>query len=255
MRRKIVGISTIALSSIVFFSPITRAQAQDWYTGAPRSAQQGRRPSVAIDASLTGTSQDTLYGTVIGTIAPFSKLEESGVRVRLSGLLGTYSYVASTAGIGRVRGGQESGSFLVGYEWVTRNTTFAVFGGGEISNNHIDKFDAQNKSVGMAGGFKIGADFYTNPTDYTMVAGVLSYSTAHQSYYSRFKAGLAIADRIFVGPEVLFLGDNFYSQWRVGAHVTGVKLGAVQFGISGGYVSDRVRGTGYYGILDARVSF
>jgi hypothetical protein len=246
--------SAIVFASLVSVVGMTGAQAQDWYTGAPGSQSSGR-PSVAIDASLSGTSQDSLSGTIIGTIAPFSKLDESGLRVRMSGLLGSYAYVASTAGIGRVKGGQESGSFLVGYEWVTRNTTFALFGGGEISNNHVDKFDPDNKSVGTAGGFKVGLDFYSNPTDYTMVSGNLSYSTAHSSYYGRFKVGMALADRIFVGPEVLFLGDSFYSQWRVGAHLTGVKLGAMQFGISGGYVNDKVRGAGFYGILDARVTF
>jgi len=244
----------ILFASFVSASGAAGAQAQDWYTGAPGSQPGSSRPSVAIDASLTG-SQDSMYGTVIGTIAPFSKLDETGMRIRMSGLLGSYSYVASTAGIGRVNGGQESGSFLVGYEWVTRNTSFALFAGAEITNNHVDKFDPENKSIGTAGGFKVGLDFYSNPTDYTMVSANLAYSTAHQSYYSRFKIGMALVDRIFVGPEVLFMGDNFYSQWRVGAHLTGVKLGALQFGISGGYVNDRVRGAGVYGILDARLSF
>jgi len=51
------------------------------------------------------------------------------------------------------------------------------------------------------------------------------------------------------------LGDNFFHQWRVGAHVSGIKLGMVQLGVSGGFLSDQVRGTGGYGILETRFSF
>lgn len=230
------------------------ARAQEWYTGAARTPQNDTRPSVAIDLSLTGT-QDTMHGTIIGTIAPFSKLEETGARMRLSGLVGSYAYISTTPGVGRVRGNQASGSLLVGYEWVTRNASFAGYVGAELANNTTDKIDIQNKSVGLAGGLKISADFYANPTDYTMVSGVFSFSTAHKAYYGRLKAGFAIVDRIFIGPEVLFLGDSFYSQWRAGAHVTGIRFGALQFGLSGGYVNDRVRGSGIYGILDARITF
>lgn len=244
----------VLVLSATILAGATGAQAQEWYTGAARTPQNDTRPSVAIDLSLTGT-QDTMHGTIIGTIAPFSKLDESGARLRLSGLIGSYSYIASTAGIGRVRGNQASGSFLVGYEWVTRNASLAGYIGGEVANNTTDKIDILNKSVGVAGGLKISADFYANPTDYTMVSGVFSFSTAHKAYYGRLKAGIAIVDRIFIGPEVLFLGDSFYSQWRAGGHITGIQFGALQFGLSGGYVNDRVRGSGIYGILDARITF
>ena len=42
---------------------------------------------------------------------------------------------------------------------------------------------------------------------------------------------------------------------RFGLHITGFRFGALQFGVSGGYVSDKVRGSGGYGIIDARVLF
>ena len=58
-----------------------------------------------------------------------------------------------------------------------------------------------------------------------------------------------------MNPEMLVLGDKFYKQWRVGAHLTGAKFGRLQFGVSGGYLKDRDQGSGGYGILDARVTF
>ena len=245
----------------VFFSPIlligmlgSGAHAQDWYTGSA-NAQKPSKPNVAIDLSVAGTTQDSYSGTVIGTIAPFAPLEESGFRARLSAVLGSYAYISTAPGIGRVTGKQEQGSFLVGYEWVMRTVSVDAYVGAEVANNTLSANDPTNHTSGMAYGLKGAVNFYANPTSYTMVSGNLSYSTANNGYYSRFKAGLAIFDGVFVGPEALFLGDNQYKQMRFGLHITGFRFGALQFGVSGGYVSDKVRGSGGYGILDARVLF
>ncbi len=230
------------------------AKAADWYTGANTNAPQSNF-GVAIDASLTGTTKDTLHGGLIGTIAPFSRSDETGMRLRIGGLAGSYKYLSVTPGVGNVTGRETSGSILGGYEWVMPNMTFAVYGGLEVQNRTLSKLDPSNSVVGTSFGFKTSVDFYSNPTSYTMVSGNFTYSTNNNAYYSRLKAGMAVMDRVFVGPEMLFLGDNFYGQWRVGAHITGVKLGAVQVGVSGGYVSDRRNGAGAYGILDTRVQF
>ena len=88
-----------------------------------------------------------------------------------------------------------------------------------------------------------------------MASGNVSYSTSGGAYYSRFKAGLAISEGVFAGPEMLFLGDNHYTQYRVGLHLTGLRFGALQFGVSGGLVVDKAQGNGAYGIIDARVVF
>lgn len=230
------------------------ASAQEWYTGSQQNREQ-ESFGAAIDASLTGTSKGSMHGGVIGTIAPFTKLNETGVRLRLGGLLGQYTYVSISPGVGEVKGTEASGSLMGGYEWVTNNATFAIYLGAEFQNRRLNKADPSNSVVGNSAGFKTSVDFHVNPTSYTMLSGNLTYSTNNNAYYTRFKAGMKITENIFVGPEALFLGDNFYGQWRLGAHLTGAKLGALQFGISGGYVNDRRAGSGVYGILDARIGF
>lgn len=239
-----------------FFAACGGAHAADWYTGAPASgvaapAQFG----VAIDTAVTVDSKDSRYVTLIGTIAPFSTFDRSGMRLRLGGVLGQYSYISGTAGLGRVKGTQEDGSFLVGYEWVSRRLTVAAYLGGDINNNRLDKADPLNKATGTAFGAKIAVDFNWRPVDYLMASGVGSYSTAHNSYYARLKGGYAIMPETYIGPEVLFLGDDFFRQWRVGGHITGARVGILQFGLSAGMLNDQVRGKGVYGILDARIAF
>ena len=203
--------------------------------------------------AVTADSKDSRFATLIGTIAPFTNFDQSGMRLRIGGVVGQYAYDSSN--VGRVKGTQEDGSFMVGYEWVARRFSVAAYVGGDINNNQLDKIDPNNTATGTAFGVKVAIDFNWRPTDDLMLAGVASYSTAHNSYYTRIKGGFAVLPGIFVGPEALFLGDDFFRQWRAGGHLTGASIGPLQFGISGGVLSDRVRGTGVYGILDARAAF
>ena len=232
------------------------AQAADWYTGAPVigvAAPRAPAFGVAIDAAVTVDSKDSRFATLIGTIAPFTSFDHSGMRMRIGAVAGQYAYDSSN--VGRVKGTQEDGSFMVGYEWVARRFSVAAFVGGDINNNKIDKVDLNNTSTGTAYGVKVAIDFNWRPTDDMFLSGVASYSTAHNSYYTRLKYGFAVLPGIFVGPEALFLGDDFFRQWRAGGHITGASIGPLQFGISGGILNDRVRGSGVYGILDARAAF
>jgi hypothetical protein len=228
------------------------ARAADWYTG--ERVPEAPKRSVAIDTAVTADTHGSIFGTLIGTIAPFDGLDQDGFRLRLTGVLGRYSYVGSN-GIGRVDGTQSDGSFMVGYEWVINAATVAIYVGADISDNRLSINDPNNASKGVHAGGKIAMDFYVNPTVNTMASGTVSYASANNAYYSRFKLGVAVAPQLFVGPEVLVLGDNFYSQWRAGIHLTGLRMGPMQFGISGGYLDDKVRGHGGYGILDARLTF
>ncbi len=232
------------------------ARAADWYTGAPGDGPAGpSAPRAAIDVTFDGTSQAAFSGVVIGTIAPFAPMDRSGLRLRGSGIVGAYSYYPSNFFLGKVNGVLVGGAFLMGYEWVFKGATVAVFGGAEVVNTSISPNDPNNLAKGTSAGFKIATDFYVTPTDATMISGVASYSTNFNSYYGRFKFGMALADRIYVGPEFGALGDNFFQQWRIGGHVTGLRFGLAQFGGAVGYLNDRVRGGGLYGTLDTRLAF
>ena len=275
----------VILTALAALTP-GAAGATEWYTGAPLA--QGVAPTAyiasfppqtdpvystyapvsksadyvvpvketfgaAIDFAVTADSKGSRFATAIATIAPFSGLDQSGMRLRLGGVIGQYSYTNSV--LGTVNGTQSDVSFMIGYEWVTARASFGVYGGANYDNNSTDKYDSANASVGKGTGLKVALDFNYRPTDYTMFAGVASFSTMHSAYYSRLKAGYAIAPQIYVGPEAIFMGDDFFRQWRIGLHMTGAKFSMLQLGASAGVLVDKVRGTGIYGILDARLGF
>ena len=180
-------------------------------------------------------------------------LKTSGARVRVDALTGNYSY--ETASKVKVESHQQAGSAMVGYEWIGRNTTAAVYVGAAAQSVSLSVPDPANTVVGTGVGLKISGEFYSRPTANTMVSGYASYSTLHSAYYSRLKYGWAVLDDTFVGPEVSFLGDALYRQIRAGVHITGFRVGSLQFGVSGGFLKDMKQGSGAYGILDARIGF
>ena len=277
----------VILTALAALAPSGAARAAEWYTGAPGSqsvaptayiaafppqtdpvytsyapvtkSEYAPAPladekfGAAIDFAVTADSKGSKFLTAIATIAPFSGLDQSGIRMRLGGVIGQYSYTNST--LGTIKGTQSDVSFMIGYDWVTRRASFGVYGGANYDNNTIDKLDTANNSVGKGTGLKIAVDFNYRPTDYTMFSGVGSFSTLHSAYYTRLKAGYAIAPQLYVGPEAIYMGDDFFKQWRVGLHMTGAKFSMLQVGASAGVLVDKVRGTGIYGILDARLGF
>ena len=231
------------------YKPVVSKSAD--YVGAPVASRETF--GAAIDFAVTADSKGSGFITAIATIAPFTGLDQSGMRLRLGGVVGQYSYTNTVQGT--IKGTQSDVSFMIGYEWVTARASFGVYGGANYDNNAIDKYDPANKSVGKGTGAKIAVDFNYRPTDFTMFSGVGSFSSLHSAYYTRMKAGYAIAPQLYVGPEAVFMGDDFFKQWRIGLHMPGAKFAALQVGASAGVLVDKVRGTGLYGILDARLGF
>jgi hypothetical protein len=88
-----------------------------------------------------------------------------------------------------------------------------------------------------------------------MVSANAVYSTLQDAYYARARFGMAVSPGLYMGPEAQFVGSTLFNQARVGMHLSGVGMGPMQFGLSGGLVSDHSKGKGAYGQADARVRF
>ncbi len=103
----------------------TSPRAADWYTGAAQPEVAGDEWIVAVDASATVTTNSSAFGTVTATIAPVGTLLNDGLRVRLQGVAGTYSY-PSAAVRQTVTGVQQEGTVLLGYEWIWQQAALAA---------------------------------------------------------------------------------------------------------------------------------
>jgi Cellulose biosynthesis protein BcsS len=209
---------------------------------------------VAVDVSGTATSNHTdfVYGAT--TFALGGTLQQSGLRLRLEGLGGTYGFEQSPTNV-TTTGKQYEGGALVGYQQIWNWGSLGTYVGANVRENTVPAADPTNTALGTRVGFKAAVDAYLLPAPATMTAVYGSYSTAYDAYYARFRAGYSVFGFGYLGPEVAVLGDDYYNQTRVGAHLTAMQLGAVQVGVSGGYVWDRAYKDGYYGTLELRTGF
>jgi len=233
-----------ALSSAAF--------AQQWYM-PPAAVVPPTDWLVAIDVSGTATSNHTdfVYGAT--TFALGGTLQQSGLRLRLEGLGGTYGF--EQAPNVTTTGKQYEGGALVGYQQVWNWGSLGTYAGVNVRENTVPSADPTNTALGTRVGFKAVVDAYLLPAPATMMSVYGSYSTAYDAYYARFRAGYALFGFGYLGPEVAVLGDDYYNQTRVGAHLSAMQLGALQVGVSGGYVWDRAYKDGYYGTLELRTGF
>ncbi|WP_336489734.1 cellulose biosynthesis protein BcsS [Methylobacterium nigriterrae] len=248
-----IAASVLAASSVEAADLAATNATADWYTGAQAQPVDDSW-AVAVDGSTSVTSNSSAFGSLTITASPGGPATQSGVRVRVEGVAGTYSYPGQAVAT-RVTGFQQEGGVLGGYEWIWRDAALAGYIGFNVRSNQLSVPDPGNPVVGTGIGFRVAANFYANPTDRTMVSAYGAYSTKFNAYYSRFRVGYMVADGVYIGPEALFLGDDFFRQYRIGAHLTGLALGPVQLAVAAGYVNDRVQKSGYYSSVEARANF
>ncbi len=247
-RRHAAGYLALALVLPCFGPPA--AMAADWYKGPARAASD---EWIVTDGSVTVTSHGSVFASTGVTAALNGKLQQSGARVRVEAMAGSYGYT-NDAGA-HVNGRQVEGGALIGYEWIWREARLAGLVGLSVRNTTLSITDPGNPVVGTSVGVKGSLDFYTRPTDRTMVSAHGSFSSNDMAYYTRFKAGYRIGSNLFVGPEAYIMGNDFYSQWRLGVHLTGLQMGPLQAGLSAGYLHDREQKGGAYGTFDLRAQF
>lgn len=231
--------------------PASSADAADWYTGAEVQPERDAW-IVAVDASITASSQGSQFAAATVTIAPQDSLLVSGPRVRLDGLIGSYR-TANGAG-GSAIGQQEEGAAMAGYAWVSRDAVLSGFVGLNVRRNELSSLAAAGTDRTEIG-LKAALDYYARPTAATMIHATGSYSSTFNAYFGRLRGGLLAFGNGYVGPEFAVLGDDYYRQWRAGLHWSGMQFGAVQLGLSAGYLHDQARKGGAYGTVDMRTGF
>src|SRR5262249_13015181 len=105
-------------------------------------------------------------------------------------------------------------------------------------------------------GFKVQADVWVNPTERTLVYALGSYSTAFNTYYAVGRLGYDfLSNGVFFGPEVGGLGNDRTDQFRLGAHLSDIKVGSAKLTISGGWMRGRNEGGGAYSMATLDFSF
>lgn len=221
--------------------------------------------TLAIDGAVTYSQPYSIYGDFTVSWGP-GGLDSSGVRYRVATHDGAYSFLESGNFGPRLYGGSQEVVGQVGYEFVRGSTRILLMTGanyvtGSSASNSKNKEEEEeeqssNPVPGTAVGWKSLVELYSNPTNKTMVYAAGNYSTAFRTYETEFEIGYAaLGPEIYIGPKAELSGDQNYDQYRLGAFISGFKIGKIKLGVSGGYLHDRAQGSGYFVGTDFSVRY
>jgi Cellulose biosynthesis protein BcsS len=148
---------------------------------------------------------------------------------------GLYRYNAGDLGGARVVGTELSGQLLPGWRFKRDRFEFTVFLGPELQHNWLRPDDPGNSLHGSKLGARFRIELWNEPTSATMLAADVSLSTIDTDYCARLAYGWKVFDRFYTGPETQVYGGDGYRQLRFGLHVTGLKFGAAEWSLAGGW--------------------
>jgi hypothetical protein len=220
---------------------------------SPRGAGPESPSTVEAFSGVDITSHDNTAAWTGAIVALNKDLDTSGLRLWFLAEGGPYHYNSDSGADIHAR--YWTGDAFLGYGFEGNNYSIDVLAGLSGENDRLFQADPQNPVRGTEFGFGVRTDYWINPTAQTLVAGEAEYSTAFQTYLAKVKLGYDIGRQIFLGPEATILGNERYTQWRVGGHFTQITFGKIQANLSAGYLLDSDLGAGAYGQVELSTRF
>ncbi len=182
-----------------------------------------------------------IYGGM--TVAPLSEtMFSDGIRLRMSSGYGGYSYTGS-------RGGREVtfhadtafADALIGYLKRFGPLTAKAFAGAAAIEHRIDPFDPENPVQGMAYGPKAVVELWLNMGEKAWTSLDANWTSAHQTYAGRMRAGYRVFADVSLGAEGLVNGNAQDKDARGGLFVRYAWEGgelSLAGGVSGRFFED-----------------
>jgi hypothetical protein len=166
-------------------------------------------------------------------------VDQDGVlfKVLLSG--GLYRYNASGLGGERVIGAEGVIQVMPGWRVKRGDLEVKVFFGLDGEYHSLRPDDPSNPLRGRSFGVRFASEFWYEPTPATMVAGDASLASISTNHSVRAAYGWRVFDELFyLGPEIQYFGAYGYRQLRLGAHITSMKTGDIEWSAAGGWAED-----------------
>ncbi len=136
---------------------------------------------------------------------------------------------------------------LAGWRFSQGTLELKVFAGPELENRTLMPDVPTATYRGTHIGARVASELWWEPNPEIMLTSALSASTNATGHSARAAAGWRVLDRFWAGPEISASSDAFSQQARIGAHLTGLKLDALEWSAAVGYVTDSYHRSGVYG--------
>jgi cellulose biosynthesis protein BcsS len=183
-----------------------------------------------------------LYG---GTLWSPAGLNADGFTLKLLVNGGRYSYNSSALAT-RIDGAMASGAALPGFRFVRDTLTVGLFAGPVVQDYRLSPYDPGSRLHGLYVGAQLSTDVWYQPTATIMAALNGSLVSIGPTGYLRGALGYRVFDAAFVGPETAMLWCANFQQLEVGAHLTGLHVGASEWSAGAGWSMDSDRRSGPY---------
>jgi hypothetical protein len=136
---------------------------------------------------------------------------------------------------------------LAGWRLSQGTLELKVFAGPELENRTLMPDVPTATLRGTHIGARVASELWWEPMPEMMLTSAFSASTNATSHSARAAAGWRVLDRFWAGPEISASSDAFSRQVRIGAHLTGFRLDALEWSAAVGYVTDSYHRSGVYG--------
>jgi hypothetical protein len=166
---------------------------------------------------------------------------------------GLYRYESGALGGAEVTGRLLAGFFAPGWRFRHDRLILTVYAGLDLQDHRLNPYDPGAELNGFYVGARFAAEFWYQPNDRTMFAADGAISTIGGNYAVRAAAGWRVFDAFFLGPEVQAVQSNDYRQFRLGAHVTALRTGELEWTAAAGWALDTDDRSGAYGRIGVLV--
>lgn len=183
---------------------------------------------------------DFLYGGLLWSPAG---LNSDGFTLKMLLDGGRYSYVSGASGES-IDGFKLSAAALPGWRFTRNSLTVSVFAGPLVQDYRLTPADPSSRLHGFYVGAESAVDIWYQPNALTMAAVNGAIASIGPTGYVRAAIGLRLFERAFVGPEVEQLWCANYQQIEFGAHVTALRIDALEWSMGSGvaFTSDQRHG-------------
>ena len=229
---RVVGAMAVAVAGMVQCCSVGRAA-----TALPNS------PTLL----LFGGTDLWRYGAYLygGTLWSPGGVDADGFTLKLLVNGGRYSY-NSSALHSTVDGTMASAAVLPGFRFVRDTLTVGLFAGPVAQDYRLSPYDPGSRLHGLYAGAQFATDVWYQPTANIMAAVNGSLVSIGPTGYVRGALGYRVSDAAFVGPETAMLWCADFRQLEVGAHLTGLHVGATEWSAAAGWSMDSDRRSGPY---------
>ncbi|MDB5566239.1 MAG: Cellulose biosynthesis protein BcsS [Tardiphaga sp.] len=144
------------------------------------------------------------------------------------------------------------GSVMPGIRFKRGNFEMQLLGGLDVEADYL-LINRRLAALRSRIGARFTTDIWWEPTRSLMLQYSLSGTMIDDGINTRVAAGWRLFDRFWIGPEASLSSDFFGQQYRIGAHLTGLRTGDYEWSIAAGHVQDSFQREGIYGRLGITV--